>query len=264
MNENGFNVNTNINVKPEKRRKRKTKKAILRNPLIIGIGVLLVLILAALAFCKFVPVYEVTLLEKCLIVSPEGNSQINYYDLDERVVKREVYNNLNELENVTVCTYDDKGNILKEEVSYHNVLGNVIDYIYTGGSLTRMENKTPEGIMNSAVNYYYNADSTLTMKLYYDEQGNMVMQENYTYEGGKLINKSILFISNDYLESEAYTYNGEKLASMKITTPDSTTTVTYTYDNRGNVLTENSSRAGVTVYKYTYKTVKVSVFDRHR
>ncbi len=257
MNENGFKVNTDVKVKPRK----KKGKRVIKNLMLFGTAVILVLAVLAIVFCFVVPVREVTILDYCIIENKNGITETDYYDENGRVIKK-VAAELG-IENVTtVYTYDKNGNILKEEGFLDGMLITTVNYTYTDSKLTKKENLAPDNKISSAVEYHYNPDGTVTMELIYDDKGEIVDQFNHTYEGGVRIATSRVHLSNNSTENVTYTYENGNLITEKQMGNTGEKTITYTYDSTGKILTRNVSGSDYAVYRYTYKTVKVPLFGK--
>lgn len=257
MNQNGFKVNTDVNVKSSKKRTRKTTK----KPLLMGTIAVVALFALIIAFFAFVPVRKVTVLETCVINRNNGNIQIAYYGKNGKVEK--MVDNYNNTQNSYILyTYDNDSNILKEEYFAQDMLVAITNYIYKDGKLVRMENVSTDNKVGSAIEYQYNADGTVTMELIYDGEGNILVQQNHTYQGSVKIETNITDIQSNQTQSIFYTYSNGNIVKKVRASEGKEEITTYTYDNRGNVLTENTKGGDYVVYKYTFKTVKVPVFGK--
>lgn len=255
MNENGFHVNTDVKVKPQKRKRKKFNKG---SKSIIAIGVLALAVLIV-AFCLFIPVRSTQELDYCVI--DYGNSVIetDYYEND-RVVKKVATESGVETIN-TVYAYDNDGNILKEESFIGGTKISVVNYVYSDSKLTKKENCNPDNTVNSAIEYHYNPDGTVTMELIYDEKGNIVTQLNHTYENGVRVETSRVTLSNNLTETITYTYKNGNVETEKQISDAGEKTTNYTYDNSGKILTKKVLGSGIIVYRYNYKTVKRPIFS---
>ena len=259
MNDNGFRVNEDFDERPKARKKSKSKKG--ASPLFKGVAVLLVLAVIGIVFCAVVPVCKVQLLESCVITSSDDNVETDYYN-NKGLVEKKVYSYMGTENGFTVCTYDRKGNILKEESTYQGVLTDINYYNYKNGKLSRLESKDAAGKLLGATDYQYNEDGTLTMKISYDEKYQPIAQYNYTYEGGKLVKENLLYLSNNYGEEITYTYEGNVVVSELRKSDRSEKVISYTYDNKGRVLTRNVQNGEYVVYKYEYKVKRVPFFKK--
>lgn len=257
MNENGFMVNTDVKVKPKKKKAR--RKA--QRTLILGVAVILLLAIAAVIFCATVPVYSVKVLDYRVMEGADDNTQIDYYDENGNIIKM-VYYNKGVENGYTTITYDKDGNVLKKESFYEGMLATIDNYVYEGGRLVKLKNLTPGNVVSSTIYYEYNHDGTVTMELVYDGEGNITAQYNHTYENGVRTKTTLVYLSNNYTETITYAYENGNVVTETRTSDRSEKVTSYTYDNSGNMLSKNVKGGEYVVYKYTYKTIKVPVFDR--
>ena len=259
MTENGFRINEEFEARPTVQRKNINKKGF--PPLFKGVAVLLLIAVIGIVFCATIPVCKITKLESCVITSSDESAQTNYYN-DKGLIEKKVYTYMGTENGYTICTYDRKGNILKEESTYQGTLTDINTYIYTNGLLTRTESKDTSGKLLGASDLQYNSDGTLAMKISYDEENKPSIQYNYSYIAGRLVKESVLYLANNYSEEVIYTYEGSFMTNEVRRSDRTERVINYTYDNRGNVLTKNVKNGEYSIYKYNYKTVRVPVFKK--
>ena len=257
MNENGFKVNEDFQLNSKVRKKSKKKK---RASFLKGVAVLLLILIVGIIFCATVPVFNVTKVVSCEITNNNGNSEINYYNNDGNIEKKVYYYQGMET-GFTIFTYDADGNILKEEASFEGELVNIITYTYNNGLMTRAESKDASGFLISYSDFQYNDDKTLTLKITYNELGEAVTQYNYTYVAGRLVSENVLYFANNYSEKITYTYEGRYMTKELSKSDIGEKETVYTYDNHGRILTKKVKNADYLVYKYEYKTEKVTFFE---
>lgn len=258
MSENGFVVNEAYTSKPKVKKNKKKKGA---PAFIKGFAVLIVLALIGIIFCATVPVCKVQLVESCEIKGNDENVQIDYYN-NKGLVEKKVYTYMGAENGFTICTYDNDGNILKEESTYQGVLTDVNNYIYTLGKLTRIESKDATGKLIGSSDLQYNDDGTIAIKITYDEENQPIAQYNYTHVAGRLVKENVLYLSNNYAEEITYTYDGRFMTNEVRKSDRTEKVINYTYDTSGKVLTKNVQNGEYVVYKYNYKIVKVPVFKK--
>ena len=224
----------------------------------------------------------------------DANSNITSYTLtDDDVVKSSVsysYNKLNQLTSLvtngitTEYAYDVLGNLTSKTSSN----GVAVAYTYNKAGLPTNINTTVNGtsVKNQTMNYYFNGwknyetDGKTPHYYYYNNAGQLDCEVSWTtdkwlyncYSYDLRGNRTALYqeIDDDTDIEKSYTYDlSDRMISETVeeknleTDVETTTNISYTYDERGN-LTNSTSSDGTEknyVYDRFYRLVKYSEGD---
>ncbi len=273
MSENGFQINTDVSVK-QVRKKRRSKKKVAIRAAFIGTAVLLVLAIAFVIFGFTVPVSTVSIVDKRTKeyysservegVNEDKRVETEFYDKKGNVVKKTEDNSTGQ---VWLYNYTYKGNKLVREDSlcWGSPYSHTI-YTYEGDQLVREEiYNTADNTLNAKTEYFYNADGTLYYKVEFDHIGPMC-EYTYTYSDGKMATETRTDMATKNVTETTYLYQGENLVKETVVSnvnrENAITTVTdYMYDDRGNLIRETNDNGEFCLYKYSYSTKKVPLFD---
>ncbi len=252
---NGFHINTDIK---NKKSFKPCFKKLIRNPLIKGVAVILVVFALVMTFLSVVPLKKVTVIEKCVATDTNGNKEISYYNEDGNVEKAEYYNgDMKYSHKEYTYTKDKKVETVKSY--YNDEPFDTETYTYTDGLLHEVKTEGVDGTAYSKTVYTY-TDGILELSVSFDGEDKAVTEIQYKYDESRCIRKIATTISNGYVVTTDYTYNKGNLEKEEKTSGNGIkTSIRYTYDKYGNVLSKSSGVDDYTLYTYTYKTAKVPV-----
>jgi YD repeat-containing protein len=177
-----------------------------------------------------------------------------------------------------VYTYDEEGNLMRQEVTYNETLM-AYDYTYDANNNLIHAEYTDEGVVVAVHDYAYDENGLIIRESYqegdvvhydyensYDDNGNLIKSEfktpdgdhvyTYTYnDEGNLVNEHGTAL-NEYWYNIDYTYNADGQLMQKVYTDneEDSYTADYAYDNAGNCIKEetNYSNGGKEVFTQEY------------
>jgi len=143
------------------------------------------------------------------------------------------------IERTTKFEYDAEGNQILKERDYRPRDGiaderTLHEYDTEGNEIKRSYDNEADGIIDSIWTYTY------------DEHGNE-LSLNYDYEPDDVVDQRIVYSYDEYGNRTSISRDNHNTGSF-----DSVVTIAYTYDNRDNILTQESSRLGGRLTVYTY------------
>lgn len=252
---NGFQINTNVS---HKKFKLPNFKKLLRNPLFKGLVAIFVVFLLVLTFLNVVPLKKVTVIEKCVMTDTYGNKEISYYNKQGRLEKTEQYNT-DLMFSHKLYIYNKDGQIEKIEIYYNDALFDIEKYSYTDGLLTEKVNESVEGKLYGKTVYIY-TEGILSLSTVFDDENKAISETQYKYDKSHCVQKIETTVSNGYVVTTDYEYeNGNVQKEIRTSDNGTKSTLRFTYDKYGNVLSKSSGAEDYTIYTYTYKTKKVPV-----
>ncbi len=252
---NGFHINKDA-VKTKKI--KFNYKRFLKNPLLKGALVLVLIFALVLTFLNVVPLKKVTVVEKCVMSDTLGNKEISYYNKQGKIEKTEQYNGDLKYSH-KIYTYNKDGQIEKVENYYNDILFDTVKYSYADGLLIEKINEGTEGKLFSKTVYTY-TQGTLALSTVFDEENNAVSETQYIFEKERCMQTKEITLSDSYTVITDYVYNGSKVEKETRTADNGmVSTVRYTYDKYSNVLSKTSAVNDYCLYTYTYTTRRVPV-----
>lgn len=174
-----------------------------------------------------------------------------------------------------VYTYDSKGNLTQQAVTYNGTLM-AYDYTYNDENRLIRADYSVEGVVLTFNGYVYDESGLLIRESYtegevvhydyensYDANGNRIKSEfkaqdgDYVYvysynDEGRLVNEQGT-VPGDYWYNVDYTYNADGQLTQEVYTDneESRYTTDYTYDNAGNCIKEETNGSDGTKEIYT-------------
>ncbi len=195
-----------------------------------------------------------------------GYSKLFYND-GGMVIKREVYDETNNLSGSIECEYDDNGRLVKEETfSGYGVSSGWYTYEYDGGGNLIAESNYDDGKLEFKIKYTYNKNNVVIKEEMVDESGKLTWvterndngdrvserqyddgevtyEEKFTYDSYG--NMTSWYESENYYgepETQTYTYDYDdegNAISKEYSIDDTSYRCTYEYDEKGNLISEN-------------------------
>lgn len=164
-----------------------------------------------------------------------------------------------------VYTYDSKGNLMRQVVTYNETLL-AYDYTYDNNNRLIKAESSVEGIVRAVHGYAYDENGLLIRESYteddvvhydyensYDAKGNRIKSEFKALEGdyvyiyaydddGNLVNESGS-VPDGYWYNVDYTYNSDGELTQEVASENGELhhTIDYTYDNAGNCIKEETN-----------------------
>ena len=251
----GFHVNTNVRIKSNK----PLWKKLLRHPYIkIGIALVLVAVIVIL-FLAIVPLKTLRYKESCTAVSTNGTKTVTYYDKNGRIDLEEGFYGEDVVRKADY-QYDKKGRLIKVEHFSFNKLSETEKYVYSGSLLSEKHILDESSVLMSKTVYTY-VDGVLELHTEYDKEGNAVSEQKYIYENNKLIKtENVKIASEDTVTTNLVYENGKVVKEKQILNGGEEKNIRYTFDSKGNMLSKTEKNNVYTLYSYTFKDRKVSVF----
>lgn len=253
---NGFQINTDT--KDKKSFKITDLKKIAKNPVFRGVVALIIVFALALTFLSVVPLKKITVIEKCVASSTDGNKEISYYNKDGNVERTEYYNgDIKYSHKEYTYTKDKKLETVKNY--YSDQLFDTETYTYTDGILFEVKNEGVDGTLYERTLYTF-TDGILALSVVFDGENKAVTETQYKYDKSHCVQKIETTVSNGYVVTTDYEYeNGNVQKEIRTSDNGTKSTLRFTYDKYGNVLSKSSGAEDYTIYTYTYKTKKVPV-----
>lgn len=253
---NGFSVNTDI-LNSVKKKSRKTVKKYKRF-MVPAVAVALTVVVVLL-FLALVPLRTVKELESCIATDTQGNKTITYYNKDGKEETSESYYR-DELNTVNKYFYNKDGSIAKMESYYVDQLVSTENYVYDKGLLTEKSIVGTDGTVYGKTMYTY-VEGLLELSVDCNEEGEPTTEIKYNYDKKVLTSTTSVTIANGYTITTEFTYDKGNVVKETITANSGVTKeIRYTYDRFGNMLSKTEGVEDYTLYNYTYKTKKVTVF----
>ena len=137
-------------------------------------------------------------------------------------------------------TYDDNNNLIKAEYSIGGVVHTVNGYVYDENGLLIREYYTEGDVVHYDYENSYDANGNMIGSVFKAPDGDHVYTYTYNDEGN-LINEQGT-VPGEYCYNIDYTYNADGRLMQKVRTEneEDSYVITYTYDNAGNCIKEEA------------------------